>query len=899
MAQQNVGSLIINLEARTAQIQQDMSQAKRIVGDAMGAIQKDSKRAADALEQTADAAGNLQRTGAAIAVGWALDSLKDQVIEVAAALNQAQIASEKLQKTLFYANGGDIKAIGADIEWLRDLSFRLGLEIDSTGVAYARFAGAVRGTGLEAYGREIFESLSLAGSAFGLSLEESEGVMRALVQMSAKGVVMAEEFRGQLADHLPVASQAAARAMGVTTGEFSRMLENGEVLADDFLPKLARELRLMSEDAAKFGGESQKASAQFNSAWSDMKKEVAASGLGSFISGQLSVMADAFNDFSASVRAARAEGSGFWGQAAAGGGAVMRFLNPVNAVKYSPQSDAARADYLKKEIANKQRTLFDWSISETLPQKRASIGAMSRELADIEKRTAKVGQDINAGKKQVSAAEAAQKSAEARAGAYVSGGKNQTKKEREANALAEEDAAFRAAVAGLNKGSKAYLDALSAHEARKAGLIESFSRKARSGGRSAQYGSTEDREVANLKSLIDNEQQLAAALAEHGVEADKLTPGQKLLNKLLQEQSVAITATAQAHIGRKIALAQDLVVLEKANLAQKEMAKSARELGDAIADSQRGDYLQAGQLRQQYETPLQRIQREGREEVGRIDGNNTLSSAEQLQMRGQAQVNTGRSIDQLQNGIRSELGAVPESEKIIQAHQEMQRRIAEVTAEGSAERVRLETAASQKLKQDTEALERQKVSTVLGMSQQVFDGMASLAETAAGRQSTAYKVMFLASKAASIAMAIVNTEEAATKALTLGPIFGVPASAMIRGLGYASVGIMAAQAVQGMAHDGIDNIPREGTWLLDKGERVVDSRTNADLKEYLKTARGGSAGGIKVVINNMAGVDVQASQSTGPNGEAQLTLDIVRRIASDTVDSKLAAAKRPGGALYG
>ncbi|WP_218312349.1 hypothetical protein [Alteromonas antoniana] len=39
--------------------------------------------------------------------------------------------------------------------------------------------------------------------------------------------------------------------------------------------------------------------------------------------------------------------------------------------------------------------------------------------------------------------------------------------------------------------------------------------------------------------------------------------------------------------------------------------------------------------------------------------------------------------------------------------------------------------------------------------------------------------------------------------------------------------------IEGIAHSGIDNIPREGTWLLDRGERVVDSRTNTDLKRYL------------------------------------------------------------------
>lgn len=48
-------------------------------------------------------------------------------------------------------------------------------------------------------------------------------------------------------------------------------------------------------------------------------------------------------------------------------------------------------------------------------------------------------------------------------------------------------------------------------------------------------------------------------------------------------------------------------------------------------------------------------------------------------------------------------------------------------------------------------------------------------------------------------------------------------------------------ALAGMAHDGIDSVPREGTWLLDKGERVVDSRTNQDLKQFLSGAGGVTA----------------------------------------------------------
>jgi hypothetical protein len=58
-----------------------------------------------------------------------------------------------------------------------------------------------------------------------------------------------------------------------------------------------------------------------------------------------------------------------------------------------------------------------------------------------------------------------------------------------------------------------------------------------------------------------------------------------------------------------------------------------------------------------------------------------------------------------------------------------------------------------------------------------------------------------------------------------------PASAGIA----STMGVASAVALTGMAHDGISEIPSEGTWLLDKGERVVSSQQNADLVEFLKS----------------------------------------------------------------
>lgn len=132
-------------------------------------------------------------------------------------------------------------------------------------------------------------------------------------------------------------------------------------------------------------------------------------------------------------------------------------------------------------------------------------------------------------------------------------------------------------------------------------------------------------------------------------------------------------------------------------------------------------------------------------------------------------------------------------------------------------------------------------SATLSMFSTVTNDAAGMLEQMGQKGSAAYKVLFLASKAASMAQAIVATETAAAQALTLGPVLGPPAAMLVRGLGYASVGMIAATALTGMAHDGIDNVPREGTWLLDQGERVVDRRTNGDLKNFLATAQASQA----------------------------------------------------------
>lgn len=49
-----------------------------------------------------------------------------------------------------------------------------------------------------------------------------------------------------------------------------------------------------------------------------------------------------------------------------------------------------------------------------------------------------------------------------------------------------------------------------------------------------------------------------------------------------------------------------------------------------------------------------------------------------------------------------------------------------------------------------------------------------------------------------------------------------------------TVGLANALALTGMAHDGISEVPSEGTWLLDKGERVLSAQQNRDLSQFLQ-----------------------------------------------------------------
>lgn len=76
-----------------------------------------------------------------------------------------------------------------------------------------------------------------------------------------------------------------------------------------------------------------------------------------------------------------------------------------------------------------------------------------------------------------------------------------------------------------------------------------------------------------------------------------------------------------------------------------------------------------------------------------------------------------------------------------------------------------------------------------------------------------------------------------------------PASAGIA----STVGLANSLSIVGVAHSGIDEVPREGTWLLDKGERVLSPQQNKDLTEFLTQESSNDGGGSSMTIEMRPG----------------------------------------------
>lgn len=141
---------------------------------------------------------------------------------------------------------------------------------------------------------------------------------------------------------------------------------------------------------------------------------------------------------------------------------------------------------------------------------------------------------------------------------------------------------------------------------------------------------------------------------------------------------------------------------------------------------------------------------------------------------------------------------------------------------------------------------RSRANMQLQWGQSYVQGAAGVMAQVFGENSKAYQAMFAVQKAMAIAQVMMNAPATFSAVMTSASAIPIVGPFIAPGLAAGAVALQMAQAAMigsvsfqptGMAHDGIDRIPEEGSWWLDKGERVLKEQTSSKLDSTLDEIR--------------------------------------------------------------
>lgn len=152
-----------------------------------------------------------------------------------------------------------------------------------------------------------------------------------------------------------------------------------------------------------------------------------------------------------------------------------------------------------------------------------------------------------------------------------------------------------------------------------------------------------------------------------------------------------------------------------------------------------------------------------------------------------------------------------------------------------------------------------------------------------GANSKQAKIAFIAYKAMKSAEIIMDTASNAIKAYQsmlfipyVGPVLGAAAAAVVVAYGAMQLATVNS-APMPAAHGGLTNVPKEQTYLLDKGERVLSPNQNKDLTNYMNQGNmGGKGGSQNIRIINAVDPDL-FNEYLGSNEGEKVVMNIVRR----------------------
>jgi len=198
-----------------------------------------------------------------------------------------------------------------------------------------------------------------------------------------------------------------------------------------------------------------------------------------------------------------------------------------------------------------------------------------------------------------------------------------------------------------------------------------------------------------------------------------------------------------------------------------------------------------------------------------------------------------------------------DKQSVLTAEYELEKIALDAAFEGELENKALHNAAKIELDkqyaEDSTQIQIDAKNKVDYANRQSLDALAGAANAAMGiigqvneESSAGAKAAFLATQGLAFAQAIMNSNLAYAQALAYNSNQSVPEAMvnaeLIRGLGYASAGMIAGQALAGVFHDGtpMGGVPTDGTYMLEKGEMVMSKSNVKKFGDDMPSSAGGS-----------------------------------------------------------
>lgn len=185
----------------------------------------------------------------------------------------------------------------------------------------------------------------------------------------------------------------------------------------------------------------------------------------------------------------------------------------------------------------------------------------------------------------------------------------------------------------------------------------------------------------------------------------------------------------------------------------------------------------------------------------------------------------------------------------------------------------------------------------LAAGEEYFGNMAEITRAFFGESSGLYKAAFAMEKSYAIAKALINAPKSYSDAYAavvgipyVGPVLAPAAGAVAAAAQVAQASAIGNIQMTGMAHDGIDSVPETGTWLLEKGERVITADTSAKLDSTLSRMDNDKSGG---------GVVVNLIEDSSKAGQVQQSQGQDRKQIIDIFVADIMGDGRSAGAIQG